>query len=224
MPKRGIPEPKAMNAKSLEKETIETAGSHSIQFLLAEFSELGENWKHTDSRIETAINFYITLGAIVLPGLVLLYQAMKDARLFVMASLPVAGALFVAGHFLALRITESDKRKAEYRFAMQLIRRYFVDRDVEIAPYLYMPSSEPLKSEEDRLRLKRIPVHFHRQLVLTVNVLNSFLIGISIVGLVWLIFGNVLMPIGIAAFGVAISVLSLVVLNWLYHKRIRWAV
>jgi hypothetical protein len=29
-------------------------------FLLAEFAELGQFWRHTDSRIENGINYYLT--------------------------------------------------------------------------------------------------------------------------------------------------------------------
>ncbi|MBD3309537.1 hypothetical protein GF348_24370 [candidate division KSB3 bacterium] len=160
----------------------------TIQFLLTEFSEMGEFWRHTDSRIETAINFYLTVGAAALPGTVILYEAVADLRLFVIALLPIMGALFIFGFFLVRRITSADIKKAEYLLSLNLVRRYFVDHSPKVARYLYMPLAQPSESSDGMT--KQVGPVFHRRIAFVVNTANSVLAGTAFSGLLWLVSGR----------------------------------
>jgi hypothetical protein len=188
------------------------------RFLLAEYSELAQDWRHTDSRIETAINFYITVGAVVLTGLGILYQALQSVQLFILASVPVAVVLFVFGVFLTLRITSADLKKGEYRLGMRIIRRYFADREAEDSRYMYRPVASSINGPED-IAKQRSP-HFHERVVLAINTFNSFIVGVCSASLIWLVFGNVLLPIGIALISLGLSAVSLILLSWFLKRRI----
>jgi hypothetical protein len=199
--------------------TTETKDNMAEKFLLAEFSELAQDWRHTDSRIETAINFYLTVGAVTLPGLGLLYQALPNVRLFIIVSVSVAVALFIFGFFLTRRITSADIYKCEYRLGMRMIRRYFTDHDSEISHYIYLPVASSIDSPEEIAKQRR--PYFHQQLVLAINTFNSFIVGICAASLIWLVFGNILQPIGIALISLGLSVSSFMILFWLYKRKIK---
>ncbi|MCB0170721.1 MAG: hypothetical protein KDJ97_09240 [Anaerolineae bacterium] len=185
---------------------------------MAEFGELAESWRHTDSRIETAINFYLTVGAIVLPGLGLLYQALQSIQLFILVSVPVAMVLFIFGFFLTQRITSADIRKEDYGLAMRMIRRYFVDQDPRIKSYIYMPIGLAAETLEDVSR-QRNP-YFHRRIMFAINAFNSFLVGLVFSGLIWLTFAHMLLPWGLVLIGIVFSLCTFAILQWLYRRRI----
>jgi hypothetical protein len=189
------------------------------QFLLAEFSEMGKFWRHTDSRIETAINFYLTVGAVTLPGIVVLYQAIADIRLFILALLPITGALLIFGFFLVRRIMSADVKKAEYLISLNLIRRYFVDQSPQIAQYLYMPLAQPSDSLE--AKVKQLSPYFHRRIALVVNSANSILAGITLSGLLWLVAGQVLSMVVVALMGIGVGIVTLIIQTWLYRRVTR---
>jgi len=190
-----------------------------IKFLLVEFSEIGQFWRHTDSRIETTINYYITVGAVVLPGVVLLYQAISDTRLFILATLPIIGALIIIGLFLVARVTNSDILKAEYILSLNLIRRYFVDNNLKIAPYLYLPIAEPSTNLEV-IRRQLLP-YFHHRIILVVNCANSILFGLMVCGFLWLVASQFLSFRILITVAFIISVVSLATLTWFSRKAIR---
>lgn len=188
------------------------------RFLLAEFSELAQDWRYTDSRIETAINFYLTVGAVVLTGLGLLYQALQSVRLFILASVPLAIVLLVFGAFLTGRITSADFKKGDYRLGMSMIRRYFADRDVEASRYIYRSIASSIDDSESIAKQRR--PHFHRHLILAINAFNSLIVGISSASIIWFVFGSVLLPIGIAFISLGLSAVSWFILSWLLKRRI----
>jgi hypothetical protein len=118
---------------------LELTEDLGIKFLLDEFGELGEFWRHADSRVENALNLYLTSGTIVVSAIVLLGQRSGDLDVFLTAAIFVAVALAAAGIVLARRIVGADIIKAEYIYALELIRRFFVDNAAQITPYLVLP-------------------------------------------------------------------------------------
>lgn len=196
----------------------EKEGGNTIQFLLAEFNEMGEFWRHTDSRIETAINFYLTVGAVAFPGVIILYEAITDIRLFIVALLPIIGTLFAFGFLLVGRITSADIKKAEYLLSLNLIRRYFVDHNPQVAQYLYMPLAQP--SDSSDAKPKQLNPYFHRQIVFIVDSANSVLAGIAFSCLFWLVVGHLVSTVIIISVGVGAGVVVFFIQALLYRRII----
>ena len=214
------PEPQEAHSDIVSQKATctEKEEDNTIQFLLAEFNEMGEFWRHTDSRIETAINFYLTVGAVAFPGIIILYEAITDIRLFIVALLPIIGTLFTFGFLLVRRITSADIRKAEYLLSLNLIRRYFVDHNPQVAQYLYMPLAQP--SDSSDAKPKQLNPYFHRQIVFIVDSANSILAGAFFSGLSWLAVGHLVLPILIISVGVGVGIVAFFVQTWLYHRII----
>ncbi|HEC87220.1 MAG TPA: hypothetical protein ENI49_05070 [Thermoplasmatales archaeon] len=163
-----------------------SAENLSIKFLLAEFNELGEFWRHTDSRLENSLNLYLTGSAVVVSAIVFLSQQIADVRLLLLVAIFVSLALFIIGVILARRILGTALIKAEYIHALNLIRRFFVDKDAGITPYLFLPfadsPADSSKSSGKTFR-PRIPAN----LLVAIHVWNGLLLGFSVSVCVWLI-------------------------------------
>jgi hypothetical protein len=153
------------------------------------------------------------------PGLGLLYQAIPNIQTFILASAPVAMAMFIFGVFLVERVTSTDFNKSEYKLGMQIIRRYFVENDPELAPYLYMPVALSVEMEQ-KLKKQRYP-YFHKHIVFAIHSFNSLLAGLVAGCLIWLVFGNVLKLIYIFLISTGFFVVTFLVLIWLYQRRIK---
>lgn len=202
--------------------TIKTRKENSettTQFLLAEFNELAEAWRHTDARIDSAINIYLSVVASTFPALGLLYQAFQSIQLFILVSVPMLIILFVFGFMFMQRVTSTDITKAEYILGMQTIRRYFVDQDAEISSYLILPVASPSKNKQE-LDNQKHP-YFHKQLIFAVIIFNSILIGTIIGSLIWLVFSDVLTIANIALISFGFIVGILIVLSRHYSKRVK---
>lgn len=208
------------NKNMVSKAKTENMGqSLSAQFLLAEFSELAEAWRHTDARIESAINIYLTISASTFPALGLLYQAFQSIQLFLLVSIPILINLFVFGFLFTQRVTSTDITKAEYILGMQMIRRYFIDHDSEISSYLILPVALSAKNDQEIKKQKR--PYFHKQLIFAVIAFNSLLVGTIIGSLTWLLFSNTLLPISIALISFVFAVSTLVILSRHYQRRVK---
>jgi len=213
-PRIAVPSLSTQGVGSLASTKVEdTADS---QFLLTEFTVLSEAWRHTDSRIDSSMNFYLTFGAVVLPVLVLLYQAISDIRMMVLASLPIAAALILLGIYLESRVTSTDKTKAGYVLGMQLIRRYYVDRYPHIGSYLYLPKAEPPLKGMDEAR--QALTYYDSGLALVLAIVNSTLVGAIVTGTIWLSIGQ---PVAAweVLLGVIAGVVSLITFAHSYTKR-----
>lgn len=189
----------------------------SKEFLLAELSEIGEFWRHTDGRIESAINFYITVVAVVLPASVLVYQSISDIGTFILLALLLGILLIIMGIFLIARISNAEIRKSQYILSIQLIRSYFANRDPEISQYLLFPTAIP--SYDQTEKENQLEPFIQRRLVITINALNSLIIGACIYALLWLLTS---MSTGLAIIlaGVA-AMASLLISDRIYYKSVR---
>jgi hypothetical protein len=189
----------------------------SKDFLLAELSETGEFWRHTDGRIESAINFYITVAAVVLPASVLIYQSISDIATFILLALLLGILLIIMGIFLIARISNAEIRKSQYILSIQLIRSYFVNRDPEIAQYLLFPAAIP--SYDQTEKENQLEPFIQRRLVIIINALNSLMIGACIYALLWLLAS---MSAGLAFILAAVAAIaSLLVSDRIYNKSVR---
>jgi hypothetical protein len=129
---------KALEAKVTQEAT---SGSESAgdKFMLAEFNELGDLWRHTDQRLDKGLAIYLTTTTIAVS--VLAIVARQDASQWLPQDirwiLTIALSLLLAinGVVYARLIVESQRTKTEYRFAAMRIRRYFVGQDENLRAY-----------------------------------------------------------------------------------------
>jgi hypothetical protein len=156
----------------------------SKEFLLAEFREATQLWRHTDSRIETATNFYLTIGAITLPGSILLFKQLENHRDFVASMMPIVTLLALAGVLLVNRINSADLRKGDYELCRSLVMRYFVDQDDRLADYLLFPLAEP--GPDLSKKVAQLRPYFHSSLTSIINVFTALLLSSIPSACLWL--------------------------------------
>ena len=125
------------------------------EFLLSEFQQVNDLWRHTDSRLESGLNIYLTATAIVIPGLVYIFQNINDFSAFLKIYSLIAIGLLVGGLVLDRRISGTARVKAEYIHALNRIRGYFKERYPQIAQRLVLPS----EVDTDGLAIQRIKHH-----------------------------------------------------------------
>ena len=192
------------NKKQTLKAISEGNDSDKISFLIAEFHELGDFLRHTDARIEMSLNFYLTTIAFLVPASILLYQSVKDIKLLLIGAIAASAVVLFIGTFLVRRVYAAQQIKEEYRHGLNLIRRYFVDNHPDIADYLYLPTTRPLKESERRTWEFYIPIP--DKLILVIYGVNSFLVGLML-GLILLLVTP--MPMAV--------VITIVLVIWITH-------
>lgn len=152
-------------------------------YLIAEFNTLQGLWKHTDSRIEASIRFYLTVSTIITSSAVFLFQYQSAKQLFVPTSLSIAIASFIitiAGFFLTVRVTSSAINKSKYIYSMDLIRDFFVEKKPEIAPYVYMLTDAEKISAAGSVEAPNLKVIYRSSLFIgTINTLSSAALGVG---------------------------------------------
>ena len=188
-----------------------------VEFLLAEFKELGQFWRHTDSRMESALNLYMTASALIVSGLVYLSQQVTDFRAFLSFVTLITVALFVGGMILANRILGTALIKAEYIRALNLIRRYFVDTDQSIRDYLLLPIANSPKDTARPLG-KGFSARIPTSLLVVIHVWDSLLLGFVVGSISWLAEPRILL-IAIFAIGAVVAVLCFAVLSILARRK-----
>jgi hypothetical protein len=188
------------------------------QFLLAEFSEMNATWKHTDARIETAINFYLTVLVAGLPAAALLYQAIPDIQVLAFVLILMVATVFTIGLLLANRIAIAGIRKAEYQLSINLVRRYFLDHNSDLAKYVYFPAADPSVAIEDKT--KQLKVHLH-QMIYVVIVVNSLLVSLVIGWGLWLATSDRALAPGFGIISAISFLVCVFLLRGYYRKMIR---
>lgn len=153
-----------------------------ISYLLAEFQQLAESWRHTDRRIDSTINYYITIVSLLVPVSILFYRKLINTDLIYIYGISVCIALIIFGHLVMTRIITTDIRKSEYTLGMKMIRAYFVNMNNDIANYLFFNIAKPTKTELDKF--KKLEPLFHRNLVIPVITVNSILAG-GLFSMIW---------------------------------------
>jgi len=209
----------------LQKQSLNVAAASSrdngAKFLLREFNELGHFWRHTDARMESALNLYLTASSLVVAGLVYLSQQVTDLRIFISLMILVAAGLFIGGLILVSRIVSTAALKAEYIHALNLIRRYFVDTNNPIKDYLVLPLADSPKGAGHRSTQSR-PIWVPASLTRAINAWNGILFGFVIGAVIWLTEQGVSLPIIIGVGGIAAGLCFLALMR-LTQKRTRRA-
>jgi hypothetical protein len=199
--------------RQIAKERESSHTDLSVKFLLAEFNELGQFWRHTDSRLESGLNLYLTASAVIISAIVFFSPRVTDIRLFVIVVVLIALSLFIVGFFLSERIVSSRIIKREYIHALNLIRRFFVDRDAGITPYLFLPFADsPVDTPRSHAEALASLVPAQGGFFFVINVWNGLLLGFSTSACVWLIVPSLPMIVFVAA-GILVAAVCAVLLN-----------
>lgn len=175
----------------------------TTKFLFEEYKILYDTWKHVDSRLGSTLSLYLTISGAVVPAVAFLTKDSKDINLFLITLSLAALVLAIAGMFVARRITTTGIVKAEYFYAISLIRGFFVDHDTAIAPYLFLPFvNEPIKLTETKRNIFRSSTT-NRFIIIT-HIWIGALFGFAISTISRLIFPSVSL-LAIIVMGVMIA-------------------
>ncbi len=121
------------NEKASLRRNVGKEKPESVSFMLAEFEQASEFWRQSSERVSTAFNFYLTAGAILVSGLLLLFQSSNNnLRVFIAGVIAASFILLVSGTFLASVIISANTLRAEYIISLNLFWRYFADHDPTI--------------------------------------------------------------------------------------------
>ena len=111
--------------------------SYSIEFLLAEYNQISEETRRLRAEGLNRLNFFITLTSSVLGGVVLLSQ-LNITSVVVVEWIALGTLLFLAVvGWNAFRFTVSRDINTDFNIrATARIRRFFVEHDPQVGPYL----------------------------------------------------------------------------------------
>lgn len=194
------------------------ADDGDIQFMLTEFSQLCEFFRHTDSRLYTGVNFYLTFAAAAVTVAAVLLGYIPDGRLYALATLPLQAAVFLVGYFLANQMMLTDIIKWEYRHGLNLVRRFFVDQYEHLAPYLVLPVAPAASTDE----LSPVRPQTVSRDVVTVLLLNAMLLGTMAATVTWIIMvGSPWTIAAAASAGIVVAGAALALFYRGYARRVR---
>ena len=158
---------------------------YARQFLLSQHTEMNEDWRHLNHRIETAINLYIGVWALLGSAASVLYTDLEDVSIFLqIVGLLVLFILAAFGFFTARRITSATILRERKRLSANLIKLFFQERTPEIKDYLpvYIKTPTPLEGDSDKKRKEsegqQLVVSFPDGIVYFIYFLNSLLAGV----------------------------------------------
>ncbi|TSA27533.1 hypothetical protein D4R71_02045 [bacterium] len=188
-------------------------------FMLAEFHENVELWRHTDKRIESSINFYLAFSTVLFPGLVLLYKEISNIELFIVAALPAAFALFMSGYLITRRITTTDILKSQYILSINLARSFFAKHEPGIAHYLINPIAQP--ADDHKTRFNQVQPRFHSTICYTIYFANSILLGGTVSCIIRFFFLKTFNLLTLFLVGLVVCISCFITLIWSYLIRIK---
>ena len=192
----------------------------SNDFLLAEFKDSADAWRFADARIESVIKFYLSVFATAAPVVAVLYNYLSDFRIFMGITIIIDCCLVGMGYVAIQSVTHSDIRIARHQFSMQLIRRYFADRDPKILPYLYFTAVDPIVDGKSDSQIRPF---FSKILVIGINLVNSILIGWIISGAIWLVLTWLVLAISFTQsflIGFVVTLVCFAVFQLSYSRKI----
>ena len=156
------------------------------QFLLTQFTEMSEQWRHLDSRVENTINLY--LASITIIATVSIATFEQGMNFFFSRPIPIIFAstvFFLLGFFVARRITSAAISRARCLFSMNLVRTYFQQSYLGVGKYLnvYRDTAEPLSNSSDSNKMKeedsQLRPSWHDGIVWTIYVLNALALAFA---------------------------------------------
>ncbi len=192
-------------------------GENSIKFLLAEYQHIGDIWKYTDARTENALRLYFTAGAILISAAAILYKQKIEIQFLLQIFLFLQLAFMFGSILLLKRITSTFLLKIEYFNSINLIRRYFIDKDSEIENYLLLPCISKSEMNQDSLK-KYYDKKSRSVIILTFIIWISLLIASLGVMITYLIIGK---KEGVYLFMTISGVLSFIISIILLRTQIK---
>lgn len=201
------------SSENAQETPIGINNNDSTEFLLAEFSEVANFWRHTDSRLESALGLYFTASGLISSGLALAYQQIANTRMILLITICVVMPLLIGGIILTMRIINTSIRKEHYSRALNLIRKYFADRDTSIRSYLYMPYNEVLP------RKLWGPQRVLTYIVTAMSIWIGVLHGTVCSAIIWLAFPYLNLS-KVLIFGSLVSIFAASIMFYLVFKRL----
>lgn len=152
----------------------------TVQFLLVELAEIGEFWRQTDSRIDSAINISLTAGAVVVPSTLLLLQLVLDPRQRVFSLVIVSFAFLMLSLLLMGWLLRASILRVEYTRAASFIKQYFIRNDCRLADYPFRaPDHVMVYSEHFRSSA-------YATVIVVVTIGGAVCVGIAVASALWL--------------------------------------
>lgn len=203
-----------------KKRVDDTDTEFSRQLLLAQLTEMSQDWRHLDNRIETALNLYISVYTLIIGGAAVIYPE-RGGVFFLLRFITFASPVLIAyGFFTARRIKNATISRDRRQLSVNLIKLFFQERNPEIAPYLpvYVDTPEPLQSSEDKQKRDEEMRQFNPSLpngiVYAIYAINSVLAGAAVIGL----YGQ----FSRSAFITAVSfALVIMLLQWAHYTKLK---
>lgn len=173
----------------------------SVEFLLAEFNQITEETRRLREEGLNRLNFFITLTSSVLAGLVLFSQ-INVMSLFNLQLVSIGALIFlIMIGWSTFRFTISRDISTDLNIrAAGRIRRFFIDRDPFIGPYVtWQQHDEPTRWVTNNTSNLRT----------TIQSILAFLFALMAGLTAHLLLGQIMgsIALGIVGFGVALAIL-----------------
>jgi hypothetical protein len=162
-----------------------TVASESHEFLMTEFREIAAEKRHTDDRREKAVTVYLSFTTIAITAFLLFWQRVSNTQMLVAVGSSIAFGLFVAGVHVANRKMGVAVLKAEYAYAMALIRLRYVLREPEMSKYIHMPVADYPCTPPGRRPIGFLP-SVKTPFLYSLSFLTGLILAGFVCGLIWL--------------------------------------
>lgn len=157
----------------------------SRQFLIVQLSEMSEDWRHLDKRIETALTLYISVCTLIVGGIAVA-SSNNDSFNILRWEVGVAALVLCAyGFFTVRRVKNASISRHRRQVSINLIKLFFEKCNPEISPYLpvYNFTPKPLMGIDDETkRLAEFVQHrpsLPNGIAIFLYLLNSLLGGLA---------------------------------------------
>lgn len=192
----------------MSKETTHLTESQTINFLLAEYTTLRELRQNLDSLGESRVNFFLATVSGVIVGLALINQMPGEKEIIYF----INGAAFIGLFWLGLitftRMVERSINLVLYMRGMNRIRRYFVDRNLSIEKYLWLPKYDDKPSLGYGMynpKLKRWSLTGLPPMMALINSILATVGAVMLARVVFNILSGWTLLIGVASFLIVLS-------------------
>ena len=158
--------------------TSENQDNESVQFMLAEFQIMHNNFWRNEESGEKRVAFFITLtGGVVAVSVGLASNKLGDlgSQLTGVYLIGVLGLLFF-GFFTMFRMLHRNTVTDEYKRGQDKIRKFFIERNPTLEGYLEFNPFDP-KLEDKKRRKFRIT---RGGLIETTALLNSIIVALMV--------------------------------------------
>ncbi len=158
------------------------------QFLLTHLNEISEDWRYLDKRIETTLNLYVTVVALVVTAAATIYSDGTD-WLVPLRSIAFAAVVLVPfGFITARRVKNAAILRSRKRLSTNLIKKFFQERHPEIEHYLpvYVSTPKPIEGDDDEQKKasekEQIKLEIPYVIIWGMYSLNSLLVIAAVIG------------------------------------------